>query len=261
MSQNYQLNATSSSAPAPHGILELQHHLKVQQPTWYICSASSAAASSGLIQPPSSSVQPIQATPSNISWAVYQQSTSDSSSLDEPIHAGGCRSQDDNSENDLTQLSPQYVKRLKLFSNQHCNTLKIPEKAVLDFIDTGNLFYMLVDMKATMTKYKFTHQANQFQGLQDTLWSKDFELQLRSCFTPHLIPMLKADMHTKIKRELSINIHTVEQEHMRADGGENVDAATAANTQEEAGSAPRSPALPLAGRQVLGTDSEFGGDA
>ncbi|KIJ11664.1 hypothetical protein PAXINDRAFT_15480 [Paxillus involutus ATCC 200175] len=403
MFRNYQLRATSGSALAPPGsrtpVSSTQwttsssssRNSRASTPsqgpaTNMVRSASSAAASSSLIlQPPSSSVQSIWATPSNIPQAVHQCSTSDSSSsLDKPIHAGVCRSQDDNSENDLTQLSPQYIKQLKLFAKQCCNTLEIPEKAVLEFIDTGNLFYMLVDMKATMTKYEFTQQANQFQGLQDTVRSKDFEvalqnrllacmlslnitsyvteaqhhimefisehpdvfkvpaavfedaelrsqlgklvtkllstihsqirsqltisiakktciidmmkalvrgssgleveathwnrmeflrrylrifligtdlyrtakLQLCSCFTPRLIPMLKVDMC----RELSVDMHTVEQELMRADGGDNVDAAAAADTQEEAGSAPRSPALPLAGRRVLSSNSEFGGD-
>ncbi|KIK76180.1 hypothetical protein PAXRUDRAFT_170672, partial [Paxillus rubicundulus Ve08.2h10] len=87
---------------------------------------------------------------------------------------------DDSAENDLTQLNPQYIKQLKLFAKRHCNTLEIPEKTVMEFVDTGKLFYMLVDMKATMTKYELTQKANQFQGLQDTLWSKDFEVALQN---------------------------------------------------------------------------------
>ncbi|KIK77353.1 hypothetical protein PAXRUDRAFT_17563 [Paxillus rubicundulus Ve08.2h10] len=263
-------------------------------------SASSAAASSGLIPPPPSSVQPIWTTPSNIPQAIHQHSTSDSSSFNEPIHAG-------------------YIKQLKLFAKQHCNTLKIPEKAILEFIDIGNLFYMLVDMKATMTKGEFTQQANQFQGLQDTLWLKDFEVVLQNCLlacmlSPNitaymteaqhhilefisehpdvfkvpaavfkddklrsqlgkLVVKLLSTIHSQIRSQLTISIAKktciidmtkaliqgssgldVEAthwnrmaflEHMRVDGGEDIDAATAAL---------------LAGRRVLGTNAEFGGD-
>ncbi|KIK73035.1 hypothetical protein PAXRUDRAFT_21302 [Paxillus rubicundulus Ve08.2h10] len=58
--------------------------------------------------------------------------------------------------------------------------------------------------------------------------------------------MLKVDMHTKLERELSIDMCTLEQELMGANGGENVDTGAGADTQA-AGTAPRSPVLPSGG--------------
>ncbi|KIK75215.1 hypothetical protein PAXRUDRAFT_19184 [Paxillus rubicundulus Ve08.2h10] len=159
----------------------------------------------------------------------------------------------------------------------------------------GNFFYMLVDMKATMTKYELTQQANQFQGLQDTLQLKDFEVALQNrllacMLSPnitayvteaqrHIMEFISehpdifkvppaifedAELRSQLGKLVTKLLSTIRsqirsQELMGADGGENVDTGAGADTQT-AGTAPRSPVL-LPGGQVLGPDSEFGGDA
>ena len=62
-----------------------------------------------------------------------------SSQFDEPISAGirRPRSDTDDFNSDPTQLSPQRVKRLKTYAKDLCNTLEIPEKNVLEFIEVS----------------------------------------------------------------------------------------------------------------------------
>ncbi|KAI5988855.1 hypothetical protein F5J12DRAFT_786792 [Pisolithus orientalis] len=79
-----------------------------------------------------------------------------------------CHQQDDNVENSSTQLTPQCIKCLKTYAKKLCKDLSIEEKAVFDFIDTGDLFSMLVDIKATFVKYNASNKASEPQVLQDT---------------------------------------------------------------------------------------------
>lgn len=62
-----------------------------------------------------------------------------SSQFDEPISAGIRRPRSDTNDfnSDPTQLSPQRVKRLKTYAKDLCNTLEIPEKNVLEFIEVS----------------------------------------------------------------------------------------------------------------------------
>ncbi|KIO08907.1 hypothetical protein M404DRAFT_133426, partial [Pisolithus tinctorius Marx 270] len=52
---------------------------------------------------------------------------------------------------------------------------------------TGDLFLMLVDMKASLVKYELSNQTHQLQALQDILSSKDFELGLHNCLLACLL--------------------------------------------------------------------------
>ncbi|KAI6137705.1 hypothetical protein BKA82DRAFT_35783 [Pisolithus tinctorius] len=103
-----------------------------------------------------------------------------SDSLEDPISLGIRRHQDDDVENSSTQLTPQRIKHLKTYAKKLCKDLSIEEKAVFNFIDTGDLFSMLVDIKATFVKYNASNKASELQALQETLTSKDFEIGLSS---------------------------------------------------------------------------------
>ncbi|KIO08833.1 hypothetical protein M404DRAFT_132885 [Pisolithus tinctorius Marx 270] len=111
-----------------------------------------------------------------------RRAASDTSSIDGSVSAGVRRPRDTNSDdgNDLTSLSPQRIKRLKVHAKKLADDLQIPDKSLLEFIETGDLFLMLVDMKASLVKYELSNQTHQLQALQDTLSSKDFELGLHN---------------------------------------------------------------------------------
>ncbi|KAI6152682.1 hypothetical protein BKA82DRAFT_168631 [Pisolithus tinctorius] len=98
-----------------------------------------------------------------------------SDSLEDPISLGIRQHQDDDVENSSTQLTPQHIKHLKTYAKKLCKDLSIEEKAVFDFINTGGLFSMLVDIKATFVTYNASNKASELQVLQETLTSKDFE--------------------------------------------------------------------------------------
>ncbi|KAI6033847.1 hypothetical protein BKA83DRAFT_4486940 [Pisolithus microcarpus] len=109
---------------------------------------------------------------------------SDSSLLFEGSISAGARRRRSDSLDDLdsdpTQLSAQRVKRLRTYAKDLCSTLEIPEKNLLDFIETGDLFHMLVNMKASLIKYEIDTHANKSTALQETLTSKDFEISLHN---------------------------------------------------------------------------------
>ncbi|KAF8417185.1 hypothetical protein L210DRAFT_817367, partial [Boletus edulis BED1] len=75
-------------------------------------------------------------------------------------------------------LNPQRIKRLKAHAKKLCADLSIDEKPIFEFIDTGDLYSMLVDIKATFVKYEAGNKTSQLQVLQETLISKDFEISL-----------------------------------------------------------------------------------
>ncbi|KAI6141701.1 hypothetical protein BKA82DRAFT_164482 [Pisolithus tinctorius] len=99
-----------------------------------------------------------------------------SDSLENPISLGVHQCQDDDVENSSMQLTPQCIKCLKTYAKELCKDLSIEEKVVFDFINTGNLFSMLVDIKATFVKYNASNKASELQALQETLTSKDFKV-------------------------------------------------------------------------------------
>jgi hypothetical protein len=70
-------------------------------------------------------------------WVCNTSNTS--SQLNEPISAGvrRPRSDTDDFNSGPTQLSPQHVKRLKTYAKDLCNTLEIPKKNLLEFIEVS----------------------------------------------------------------------------------------------------------------------------
>ncbi|KAI6156016.1 hypothetical protein BKA82DRAFT_4349330 [Pisolithus tinctorius] len=88
----------------------------------------------------------------------------------------------------------------------------------------GDLFLMLVDMKASLVKYELSNQTHQLQALQDTLSSKDFEdfifehldvfkipagvfddVELRGSLG-RIVTKLLATIHSQLKSQLTISI-------------------------------------------------------
>ncbi|KAI6144750.1 hypothetical protein BKA82DRAFT_20620 [Pisolithus tinctorius] len=99
-------------------------------------------------------------------------------SFDEPISISVQHEQEDNIE--LLQMDSQWTKHLKLYVKTLCEAHQIPDKTLMDFIDTGNVFYMLIDIKAHLVKSEVAQKSTQFQTLQEALRGKDFEAGLHT---------------------------------------------------------------------------------
>ncbi|KAG2112491.1 hypothetical protein BD769DRAFT_1391922 [Suillus cothurnatus] len=108
-----------------------------------------------------------------------QPPSSPTLSLDEPISAGIRRRRDSGPSNhgDPTKLTPQHTKRLKMHAKKACEENEVPQDEVMTFIDTGDIFYMLLDLKITLIKLCEGNKARRMQEIKDTLESKDFESQ------------------------------------------------------------------------------------
>ncbi|KIJ05318.1 hypothetical protein PAXINDRAFT_21408 [Paxillus involutus ATCC 200175] len=158
-----------------------QRHDHTHQPWNYRLPTTTAAESQlshDYSDPPPATQPSLRSIPRSLRPAA-----SDVSSLDEPVSAGVRRPRDTSSDdpgNDLTCLSPRRIKRLKVHAKKLADDLQIPNKSLIEFIETGDLFLMLVDMKASLVKYELSNQTNQLQALQDTLSSKDFKLGLHN---------------------------------------------------------------------------------
>ncbi|KAI9572451.1 hypothetical protein HD554DRAFT_2168108 [Boletus coccyginus] len=81
-----------------------------------------------------------------------------------------------------------------------CTDLSINEKPIFEFINTGNLFSMLVDIKATFIKYKASNKSLQLQVLQDTLTSN------RACILSPNITAYVTDIQCHIMDFITDNL-------------------------------------------------------
>ncbi|KAG1761024.1 hypothetical protein EDD22DRAFT_954434 [Suillus occidentalis] len=106
-----------------------------------------------------------------------QPPSSPTLSLDEPLSARIRRRRDSGPSNhgDPTKLMPQRTKRLKMHAKKACEENDIPQDEIMTFIDTGDIFYMLIDLKITLIKLCEGNKAKKMQELKDALESKDFE--------------------------------------------------------------------------------------
>ncbi|KAG2086476.1 hypothetical protein BD769DRAFT_1681114 [Suillus cothurnatus] len=124
-----------------------------------------------------------------------QPPSSPTLSLDEPISTGIRRRRDNepSSHGDPTKLTPQCTKRLKMHAKKSCEENEVPHEEVMTFIDSGDIFYMLVDLKITLIKLCQGNKARRMQELKDALESKDFENGLNNhLFACMLSPNLTA---------------------------------------------------------------------
>ncbi|KAI5995505.1 hypothetical protein EDD15DRAFT_2365686 [Pisolithus albus] len=139
----------------------------VARPAGFI---NTTAADFELDPPPSSQPRQRRGPPSDVS-----------SHLEDSISAGIRRRRSDppdDFDSDPTQLSPRRVKRLKIYAKDLCKELDIPEKNLLDFVETGNMFHMLVNVKASLIKNEIEFHTNKSNALQEILATKDFESAL-----------------------------------------------------------------------------------
>ncbi|KAG1828026.1 hypothetical protein EV424DRAFT_1537029 [Suillus variegatus] len=108
-------------------------------------------------------------------------SPSESSDLDEPISVGIRRRRD--SSNDIIQLTPRRTKRLKTHAQKLASDRGIPLQKLLAFIENGDLFIMLLELRAGQIERDEGTEANALQELEKLISSKDFESALKSRLT------------------------------------------------------------------------------
>ncbi|KAG1733175.1 hypothetical protein EDD22DRAFT_960248 [Suillus occidentalis] len=106
-----------------------------------------------------------------------QPPSSPTLSLDEPISAGVRRRRDSgpSTHGVPTKLTPQRTKRLKMHAKKACEENDVLQEEVMTFIDSGDIFYMLIDLKITLVKLCEGNKDKRMQELKDSLESKDFE--------------------------------------------------------------------------------------
>ncbi|KAG1879857.1 hypothetical protein F4604DRAFT_1923064 [Suillus subluteus] len=113
-----------------------------------------------------------------------QSATSDAS-LDELITAGVRRRRTDSSptHGDPTVLTPIHTKRLKVYATKVTGDLGVSEEELHDFIDTGGIYHMLIDIKATLLRQTDDAKKVELALLKELLDSKDFKSGLQNHLT------------------------------------------------------------------------------
>ncbi|KAG1735384.1 hypothetical protein EDB19DRAFT_1830238 [Suillus lakei] len=120
-----------------------------------------------------------------------QPPSSPTSSLDEPISTAvhQCRNSRTSNHGDPTKLTPQQMKYLKRYAKKLCEDNEVPTREVMGFIGiikfhqtitivSGDIFYMLIDLKIILIKLCEGNKVKRMQELKDALELKDFETNL-----------------------------------------------------------------------------------
>ncbi|KAG1804059.1 uncharacterized protein BJ212DRAFT_1486897 [Suillus subaureus] len=106
-------------------------------------------------------------------------------SLDENITTGVCHQRTDSSPDhgDPTVLMPVCTKRLKVYAMKVAKDLGVAEEELHEFIDTGGIYYMLIDIKATLLRRNEDARKIELAQLKELLDSKDFKSGIQSHLT------------------------------------------------------------------------------
>ncbi|KAH7917002.1 hypothetical protein BV22DRAFT_1135793 [Leucogyrophana mollusca] len=114
---------------------------------------------------------------------------SPTSSLDDPIsiQIGSRRSRESEEPRDPTQLTPRRTKRLKVYANQLAEKHGISKQELSSFIDTGDIFVMLVDIKANLIQKNENQQGSELGDLKELIESTPFQTALKVRLTACLM--------------------------------------------------------------------------
>ncbi|KAG2357554.1 hypothetical protein BDR07DRAFT_1490588 [Suillus spraguei] len=139
------------------------------------------------------------------------QSAMSDESLDEPIIAGVCRHKADSSPShgDPTVLTPVRTKRLKVYGLKVAEDLGIGEEELHEFIDTGGIYYMLIDIKATLLRWNDDTRNMELTQLKELLDSKDFKCGIQN----HLTACMLSPNITAYVTDAHFHIMDIVREH------------------------------------------------
>ncbi|OJA16731.1 hypothetical protein AZE42_12852 [Rhizopogon vesiculosus] len=121
--------------------------------------------------------------------AVSHSPGSSDGSLEEPVSAGVHRQRTDSGAGlgDPTMLTPSRTKRLKMYARKVAEENDVPEQGLFDFVDTGGIYYMLIDLKVCMMKIDSTRKTTILADIKELLNSKDFKSGLQNRLTACLL--------------------------------------------------------------------------
>ncbi|KAG1719836.1 hypothetical protein EDB19DRAFT_1918500 [Suillus lakei] len=131
------------------------------------------------------------------------RSHSPADSLDEPISAGMRRRRSSSADHSNPfLLTPRVSKRLKVYTTRVAEETGVSEKPLHDFIDTGGIYHMLIDLKVCMLLNSVMNRETILNDLKELLESKDFKSALQNRLTACMLsPNLTAyvtDTHEHI---------------------------------------------------------------
>ncbi|KAG2148961.1 hypothetical protein DEU56DRAFT_909254 [Suillus clintonianus] len=147
----------------------------------------------------------------SVARSTVPYSHSSDGSLDEAITAGIRRRRTDSAagQDDPTILMPSRTKRLKLYVKKMAEENDVSEKSLFDFIDTGGIYYMLIDLKVSMMKSDTGRKAALLLDLKELLNSKDFKSALQNrliaCLLSPNITAYVTDTHPHIMNFIKDN--------------------------------------------------------
>ncbi|KAG2087602.1 uncharacterized protein F5147DRAFT_781252 [Suillus discolor] len=147
----------------------------------------------------------------SITHSAVPRSPSSSDSINEPITAGIHHRRTDSAadQDDPTILMPSCTKQLKVYAKKVAEENDISEKDLYDFIDTGGIYYMLIDLKVCMMKSDTGQKAALLHDLKELLNSKDFKSALQNrliaCLLSPNITAYVTDTHPHIMNFIKDN--------------------------------------------------------
>ncbi|KAG2352242.1 hypothetical protein BDR07DRAFT_1498835 [Suillus spraguei] len=130
-------------------------------------------------------------------------SHSPADSLDEPLGAGmHCRRSSSADHGNPFLLTPKVSKRLKVYTMRVAEEMGVSEKPLHDFINTGGIYYMLLDLKVCMLLNSVMNRETILNDLKELLEYKYFKSALQNHLTacmlsPNLTPYV-TDTHEHI---------------------------------------------------------------
>ncbi|KAG1733334.1 uncharacterized protein EDB91DRAFT_1251337 [Suillus paluster] len=117
----------------------------------------------------------------NMAHSAVPHSPSSGDSINEPITTGIHRQRTYSAagHDDPTILMPSRMKWLKIYAEKAAEN-DVSEKGLNDFIDTGGIYYMLIDLKVCMMKFDVAQRAAILLDLKELINSKDFKSALQN---------------------------------------------------------------------------------
>ncbi|OAX31578.1 hypothetical protein K503DRAFT_812023 [Rhizopogon vinicolor AM-OR11-026] len=121
--------------------------------------------------------------------AIPHSTESSDGSLEEPVSAGVHHQRTDSNAGlgDPTMLTPSCTKQLKIYAKKVAEENDVLEQGLFDFVDTGGIYYMLIDLKVCMMKIDSTRKATILADIKELLNSKDFKSGLQNHLTACLL--------------------------------------------------------------------------
>ncbi|KAH7917866.1 hypothetical protein BV22DRAFT_1076559 [Leucogyrophana mollusca] len=110
-------------------------------------------------------------------------------SLDEPISTalGTRHDREPEDPRDPTKLTPRRTKRLKTYANNIAEKRGISKKELNDFVDYGDIYKMLIDLKASLIEKSENQEEGKLDDIKELIESSEFQAALKTRLTACLM--------------------------------------------------------------------------